>query len=195
VPARPVHTMRLLPGPHISQDLSVANPSASVVEQWRSKHVVNVVRDRLRRVLLSINTLTASVLRTLHHRIDHAADVQARYLDLTLTSSELLVGCGKATMRYPLCDLAAYVEDAVDGNSSHLLIDGPGVAVRRPLQHQLDSRAGARAWRFAQAVNYVASDRGSIRAASAWVDAHGINWYQRRSPLLPLRWWRKRRIR
>ena len=104
--------MQLLPGPHISQDLSVANLSASVVEQWRSKYVVNVVRDRLRRVLLSINTLIASVLRTLHHRIDHAADVQARYLDLTLTPSELLVGCGKATIRYPLCDLAAYIEDS-----------------------------------------------------------------------------------
>jgi hypothetical protein len=187
--------MRLLPGPHISQDLSDAKPSASVVEQWRSKYVVNVVRDRLRRVLLSINTSTASVLRTLHHRIDRAADVQARYLDLKLTSSELLVGCGKATVRYPLCDLAAHIEETVDGNSLYLLIDGPKVAVRRPLQHQLDSRAGARAWKFAQAVNYVASDRGSVRAASAWVDAHGISWSQGRSPLLPLRPWRRRRIR
>ena len=143
------------------------------------------VRDLLSRAYLSIE----------NHRIADPAGVHARYLDLRLTSSELLVGCGKTTVRYPLPDLAAHVEAATDGNSIYLLIDGPGFAIRRPLQYQLDSRAGARAWKFAQAVNYVASDRGSIRAACAWVDAHGINWPQRRPPLLPRRKQRVRRER
>ena len=187
--------MRLLPGPHIAQDLSVAKRSASLVKHRRAKYVVKVVRARLRRVLPGINTSTASVLRALHRRIDNTAGVQARYLDLKLTSSELLVGCGNATVRHPLCDLAAHVGETVDGTSSHLLIDGPGVAVRRPLQQRLDSRAGARAWKFAQAVNYVASGRGSVRAASAWVDTHGINVSERGSPPLPRGPRRRRRVR
>jgi hypothetical protein len=158
---------------------------------------MNIVRDSLTRFSLSIGTLAGFLLRTRHHRVaDREDGVQALYLDLGLTSTELLVGCGDTTIRYPVAELAARINDAADGKSGDLLIDGPGVSVQRPLQYGPDGPVGDPAWKFAQTVNYVASDHGSVRAACAWVDANGIRWSEPRlTPRPPRREPRTRRGR
>jgi hypothetical protein len=154
---------------------------------------MNTVRELLSRAHRSLKACAVSALQTLRHRVNDPDGVRARYLDLRLTSTKLIVGCGKATVWYSLSELAARVAEATDGNSMYLLIDGPGYTVRRALRHPLDSRAGARAWKFAQAVNYVASERGSVRAASAWVDAHGVQGPEPCPSLRPLLPRRRRR--
>jgi hypothetical protein len=59
--------------------------------------------------------------------------------------------------------------------SAWLIVDGPRFLLRRLVEYRPDGQADILAQRFVQAVNFYAGPY-SARAASAWVNAHGVRW-------------------
>ena len=128
----------------------------------------------LGRPLLGVRILVRAASRAWRHIADHLSGVRARYLDLKLTEMGLWTGRGKTATYFPLTDLVANLEESFD-NSGWLTIDGSGFQLRRQVRHRPDGRADVQAQRFVDMFNYYAGPH-SDRAASAWVDAHGIRW-------------------
>jgi hypothetical protein len=124
----------------------------------------------LGRASLGVRILVRAPPRIRAHIADHLSGVRARYLDLKLTETGLWTGRGKTATYFPLTDLVANLEESFD-NSGWLTIDGPGFQLRRQVRY----RADVRAQRFVDMFNYYAGPH-SARAASAWVDTHGIRW-------------------
>jgi hypothetical protein len=151
---------------------------------------VGVVGWILGRPLLGVRILDRAVPRAWRHIADHYNGVRARYLDLTLTETGVRGGRGKTATYFPLTDLVANLEESFD-NSGWLTIDGPGFQLRRQVRYRPDGRADVRAQRFVDMFNYYAGPH-SVRAASAWMDAHGIRWSP---PGGPRRWNNRLRTR
>jgi hypothetical protein len=81
---------------------------------------------------------------------DALAGVQARFRDLAVTRTDLLVGA--ALTRYPLEGMWAWVEDGTKG-VTYLRVEGPTVALLRKVRHRCDATVplAMRAW--AQTLN------------------------------------------
>ena len=79
-----------------------------------------------------------------------ARGVQARFRDLAVTRTDLLVGA--ALTRYPLQGMWAWDEDDTNGDT-YLRIEGPAVALLRKVRHRRDATLplAMRAW--AQTLN------------------------------------------
>jgi hypothetical protein len=136
---------------------------------------VSLVGRALTRLVRGAWILLGTVPRPRHRLADRRGRVRGRYLDLGVTTTELLMGWGGSALRYPLTDLAAHIEDDVDGHSGVLVVDGPGIMFRRTLQYRPGRQVDVRASEFADAVNLYASTF-SDRAAVAWVNVYGIRW-------------------
>jgi hypothetical protein len=102
----------------------------------------------------------------------------------------LWTGSGKTAVHFSLTELAARLEEEAGGNSGWLIVDGPRFLLRRRVEYRPDGQADIQAHNFVQAVNFYASPY-SARAASAWVDAHGIRWSPPEVGMRPR--WRTRR--
>lgn len=127
----------------------------------------------LTRLALGACSLLGIVPRIRHRVADRRGRVLARYLDLGVTRTELLIGWGDRAPRFPLTDLAAHIVDDADGKSGVLILDGSSTSVRRNVQYRPGREIDVRAWKFAEAFNFYASSF-SDRAAAAWVDVCGI---------------------
>ena len=81
---------------------------------------------------------------------DALAGLPARFRDLAVTRTDLLVGA--ALTRYPLEGMWAWVEDDTNG-VTYLRIEGPAVALLRKVRHRRDATVplAMRAW--AQTLN------------------------------------------
>jgi hypothetical protein len=81
---------------------------------------------------------------------DALAGLPARFRDLAVTRTDLLVGA--ALTRYPLEGMWAWVEDDTNG-VTYLRIEGPAVALLRKVRHRRDATLplAMRAW--AQTLN------------------------------------------
>jgi hypothetical protein len=151
---------------------------------------VGLVEHALTRLARGASILLGTVARIRHRVADRRGRVRARYLDLGVTTTELLIGWGHRARRFPLTDLAAHIADDADGNSGVLIVDGPGISFRRHVRYRPRRQAEVRAWKFAEAVNLHASPF-SDRAAATWVDVYGIRW----TPTKPRFNWPGRRRR
>jgi hypothetical protein len=144
-------------------------------------------------LVLGARILVRLVPQIWRHIVDYLNGVQARYVDLRLTETALWTGWGKTAVHFSLTELVARLEEETGGNSGWLIVDGPGILLRRRVGYRPDGQADIQAQKFVQAVNFCASPY-SDRAASAWVDAHGIRWSPPEVRMRP-RWRTRRRTR
>ena len=86
--------------------------------------------------------------------VDKCAGVVARFGDLAVTDTELLVGrdIGSAT-RYSITGWRARVEDVAHARSVYLMLERDGQALLREMPYRKSKGTGFNARAFAQAVN------------------------------------------
>ena len=80
---------------------------------------------------------------------DAELGIRARFMDLAVTSTHLLVG----SQRYPVAGFRVTAEDAGHGQSIYVTVEGPDLWVVREEPLRIDRRAGVKARAFAAEVN------------------------------------------